>query len=110
MKSGFVDRDEAIETGFGGRVDRPVFARPVAEALFEAQRVERARAEVPQAEIGTGRDDRVVERELAIRGHPDFVTELAGERDAADVRRKHRDVHRAERRGREAPPPTRRRR
>src|SRR5207249_12078769 len=81
------DIDKPVEAGLRRRVDRPIFACPVAEALFEAQRMERTRAEMAQSETRAGRDDRIVERELAIRRHPDFVAQLAGERDATDVRR-----------------------
>ena len=35
--------DEAIEPGFVGAIDRPVFPGPGAEALFQPQRVQRAR-------------------------------------------------------------------
>src|SRR5450755_4191017 len=41
--------DKAIQSRLGGRVDRPILARPVAEAFFKPQRIERACAEMRQS-------------------------------------------------------------
>src|SRR6266403_2201241 len=69
---------EAIQSRLGGRVDRAVFPRPVAEAFFQPQRIESARAEVPESEIGSGAEQAIVEPTLCFGRHPDFETELSG--------------------------------
>ena len=65
-----VDRDEAIEPSLRGRVDRPVLARPGAEALFEAQRMQCAGTERREAELFASRRQRFVEHELTVGRHP----------------------------------------
>src|ERR1700676_645764 len=69
---------EAIQSRLGRRVDRPVFPRPVAEAFLQPQRIERTGAEMPESEIGSGAEQRIVERTLTFGGHPDFETKLSG--------------------------------
>src|SRR2546423_357318 len=69
---------EAIQSRLGGRVDRAVFPRPVAEAFFQPQRIERTCAEMPESEIGSGAQQTIVEPTLCFGGHPDFETELSG--------------------------------
>ena len=88
--------DEAAESSLIGPVDRPVFARPAAEGLFQPHRVEGAAAEMPQR-VGPARSDQqIVERALIFRRDPDFVTQVAREGNPAHQRRHHADMELAE--------------
>ena len=93
--------DEAVEAGLERTVDRPVLAGPGAVGLLEAQRIQRTRAEQPDA-VRLARRHQRIEDVDEVRGFaPDLVADVAGVADASHQRRGHADrdaldVHEAE--------------
>src|SRR5271170_1701121 len=89
--------DETAEPRLVRTVDRPIFARPRAEALLQPQRRQRPAAELDQTEWFAGGEQECVQRALIFRANPDFVAEFAREADASDQGRNHADVNLPER-------------
>src|SRR5262249_44037318 len=87
-----LQRDQALEARVPGRVDRPVFARPRAKALFQPEGVEGTGAEGPDAEIRADVEEEVQQGALVLGLDPDLVSEVAGIADTPDERWKHADV------------------
>src|SRR5262245_855613 len=79
-----VEGDGTVETGFARAMARPEVAWPIAEAVFEPHGGERPCPIGPDAEIGTRLHQQLVKRELVIGAHPNLVTQLATEGEAAD--------------------------
>src|SRR5579872_6472546 len=88
--------DEPVETRLERAIDRPIFARPAAEALLQPQRVQSARAKEAQAEIAASLRDEIKERTLIVDPDPDLVPEIAGVGDAPDLGGDHPELHLAE--------------
>ena len=83
--------DEAVEAGLERTVDRPVLAGPGAVGLLEAQRIQRTRAEQPDA-VRLARRHQCIEDVDEVRGFaPDLVADVAGVADASHQRRGHAD-------------------
>ena len=79
--------DKTPECRLVRAVNRPIFACPGSEALFEPHGVQCARADRPHPMSVPGRDERIIKRALIVIRDPDFVAEIAGEGNAANQRR-----------------------
>ncbi len=101
MKCFLLEVHEPSEARLERTVDGPVFPRPCAEALFDAHGIERAPPEELQSMLAAGRHQKIVQRALIFRRHPDFEAEVAGEGHAAHIPRHHADFHAPKRHERE---------
>src|ERR1700722_16569986 len=62
----FLQVDESIEASLKGTIDGAVLARPAAEAFFDAHRVQRAPAEVPELILPAGSEQLFVQGTLIV--------------------------------------------
>src|SRR5258708_12259543 len=65
--------EEALQPGLERRIDRPILAGPIAEALLQPHRVQRTGSEIPQAQLGAGLIEGVIDRQLIVRRYPDLL-------------------------------------